>query len=432
MRPFSSPARISHTSTQWTGARSREDKPRILWLDSICIDQRNVIEKNHQVRLMNKIYARSKGVVCWAGLELAREIEKTDWDKYPEVVDRFPSVAYNTLIKLMSRSYFRRQWVVQEIYLSEVVTIQFSKYLLPWSALAASAEGVAKFGRDQRASLDLDFLRLADHLSRDEDLPSWSPNWTHIWAGSSQIRSLKFQGWPPKKGRIVPGSDVAFSEDLRRLTAKSVRRFVVTIVKEPSTIPEEPPGNSIADAEVYAALATTRIQTEHLVTYTPRPGQTKDDRRIEFIDSLVEGFAGGQSVLFTHGQFDSWYEHIVTRTTDQLPGEDKASWCQYNDKFLKWLHEAQYFITDSDVVGVAERVTCVRPGDAVVSLKGASEDSLFAIRQLPAQQSDHILLNGVYIYFTPEETEAHKALVDDLNAGVLDTEKITFVCERVL
>ncbi|KAI6434864.1 hypothetical protein MCOR22_009395 [Pyricularia oryzae] len=516
-----------------------EDKPRTLWLDSICIDQRNVIEKNHQVRLMNRIYARSKGLVCWAGLEvededdlkdgetmdipaafdLAREIEKTeDWEKYPEVVDRFPPVAYSTLIKLMDRSYFRRQWVIQEVCLSESVSIQVAKYLLPWSALAASAEGVAKFGRDQRASLlfpgsnrifdlfgvramefcrektesgvfandlidllrtcrgrelsdprdmiysllgicgpksmpvdvdyrkpvlvlfrevsaatitrslDLDFLRLADHLSRDEDLPSWSPNWTHIWAGSWQIRSLKFQGWPPKEGRVVPGSDdVAFSEDLRRLTVKSVRRFVVTMVQEPSTIPEEPT-NSISDAEVYAALATSLIQTEYLVTYTPRSGQTKADRRIEFVDSLFEGFTGGQSVLFTRAQFGSWYEHVVTRTTDQLSDEEKAIWCQYDAKLLKWLHEAQYFLTDGGVVGVAERVTRIQPGDAVVSLKGASEDSLFAIRQLPpAQQSDHILLNGVYIHFTPEEAEAHKAFVDDLNAGILDTQKITLV-----
>ncbi|TLD17820.1 uncharacterized protein PgNI_01845 [Pyricularia grisea] len=99
----------------------------------------------------------------------------------------------------------------------------------------------------------------------------------------------------------------------------------------------------------------------------------------------------------------------------------------YDAKFLKWLHEAQYFLTDSGVVGVAERVTRIQPGYAVVSLKGASEDSLFAVKQLPAQQSDHVLLNGVYIHFTQEEVEVHKALVDDLNAGILDTEKISLV-----
>ncbi|KAI6352745.1 hypothetical protein MCOR25_009314 [Pyricularia grisea] len=125
--------------------------------------------------------------------------------------------------------------------------------------------------------------------------------------------------------------------------------------------------------------------------------------------------------------FGSWYGHVVTRTADQLPDEEKAIWRQYDAKFLKWLHEAQYFLTDSGVVGVAERVTRIQPGYAVVSLKGASEDSLFAVKQLPAQQSDHVLLNGVYIHFTQEEVEVHKALVDDLNAGILDTEKISLV-----
>ncbi|EEY16620.1 conserved hypothetical protein [Verticillium alfalfae VaMs.102] len=514
-----------------------EDKPRTVWLDSICIDQRNVIEKNYQVRLMNKIYLRSEAVICWVGVpeededelnpgehmdigaafDLARAIEEAGSDAYPEVVARHPPVALFTLLKLTERSYFRRQWVIQEVCLSESVTLQVGEHQLSWSAIAAAADGIAKFGQDHRASLlfpgsnrifdlfgiramnfcrertdhgvfandlidllrtcrgreltdprdmiysllgicgpksqdvdidyrkpvhalyrevtaatilrtrDLDFLRLSDHRSRDEGLPSWSPNWTHIWAGSWQIRSLRFKGYPPKeRGGIVPGSDdVVFSEDLRRLTVKGAHRYTIACVQDPSTIPEDP-DSSITDADCYAQLARVLIQTEYLVTYHPRPGQSREERRVEFVGSLRAAFTGGQDVRFTPEQWTTWYDAIVTRTTDGLPTEEREIWSLYNAKLLKWLHEAQYFLTDAGILGVAERVTGVRVGDPIVSFKGATEDSLFAIRKF-SDRGDYVLLNGIFMAFTEEEEKAHVQLVDDLNDGKVKTEKYVLV-----
>ena len=39
----------------------------LLWIDAICIDQRDVRERNHQVQQMADIYASSKLVLMWAG-----------------------------------------------------------------------------------------------------------------------------------------------------------------------------------------------------------------------------------------------------------------------------------------------------------------------------------------------------------------------------
>lgn len=44
------------------------DKHRTIWVDSVCIDQRNVVEKNQQVRLMNSIYGSCTNVICWMGV----------------------------------------------------------------------------------------------------------------------------------------------------------------------------------------------------------------------------------------------------------------------------------------------------------------------------------------------------------------------------
>jgi hypothetical protein len=40
---------------------------RVLWIDSICIDQESVEERNHQVKLMGDIYRGAKQVLVWVG-----------------------------------------------------------------------------------------------------------------------------------------------------------------------------------------------------------------------------------------------------------------------------------------------------------------------------------------------------------------------------
>jgi hypothetical protein len=46
-----------------------EDQPRILWVDAICINQRDISERNSQVKRMADIYTLSSRVVVWLGPE---------------------------------------------------------------------------------------------------------------------------------------------------------------------------------------------------------------------------------------------------------------------------------------------------------------------------------------------------------------------------
>ena len=50
--------------------RSKDDE-RCLWIDAMCIDQSNVLERNHQVELMGRIYSTSKSTIAWLGLPMA-------------------------------------------------------------------------------------------------------------------------------------------------------------------------------------------------------------------------------------------------------------------------------------------------------------------------------------------------------------------------
>lgn len=42
-------------------------RPRLLWIDSICIDQTSTAERNQQVSMMEEIYARATEVIVWLG-----------------------------------------------------------------------------------------------------------------------------------------------------------------------------------------------------------------------------------------------------------------------------------------------------------------------------------------------------------------------------
>lgn len=58
---------LRHHSRYFANRNSKmcHTKQRPLWIDSICIDQKNVKEKNAQVGVMNKIYGRAARVIVW-------------------------------------------------------------------------------------------------------------------------------------------------------------------------------------------------------------------------------------------------------------------------------------------------------------------------------------------------------------------------------
>lgn len=50
-----------------------ENRTRVLWIDTLCINQEDEKEKNHQIRQMGRIFERAGVVVAWLGRQ--QEIE---------------------------------------------------------------------------------------------------------------------------------------------------------------------------------------------------------------------------------------------------------------------------------------------------------------------------------------------------------------------
>ncbi len=53
----------------------QSDKERIMWIDAICINQTNDVERSKQVGIMKDIYKKAIHVVLWLGKETAEDAD---------------------------------------------------------------------------------------------------------------------------------------------------------------------------------------------------------------------------------------------------------------------------------------------------------------------------------------------------------------------
>jgi len=55
-----------------------------LWVDQICVDQRSTFERNHQVKLMSRIYSAAEVVLAWLGPGCEDSLQYLESDEFHE------------------------------------------------------------------------------------------------------------------------------------------------------------------------------------------------------------------------------------------------------------------------------------------------------------------------------------------------------------
>jgi hypothetical protein len=105
-----------------------EKKERRLWIDALCIDQEDAKEKERQVQCMGKIYEEADSVIVWlgptsGGLELVDVLsEKMGHSSQLQSKDHVTDMD-KILETLLSRPWFWRRWIVQEVLLAKQATL---------------------------------------------------------------------------------------------------------------------------------------------------------------------------------------------------------------------------------------------------------------------------------------------------------------------
>jgi hypothetical protein len=130
----------------------RDSHARVFWIDAICINQNDVHERSWQVAMMRQVYSSATGVVVWLGLsnpEVQTSIEdaKTVARRYRDAMSigapqattselhhpLFEGTGYHLDSQLFQFNWFRRTWVLQEVFNAKVVSVYCGDNVLPWS-----------------------------------------------------------------------------------------------------------------------------------------------------------------------------------------------------------------------------------------------------------------------------------------------------------
>jgi Heterokaryon incompatibility protein (HET) len=166
----------------------------ILWIDSICIDQRNLKEKGRQVGMMKRIFEEASCTIGWLGDEpyaekafgLLERIRTTGTiSNYVALLEE-NDAGWTELQQLVSRGWFERVWIIQEIAVSKNTILRYGKKEVEWTTFAnalfcllgfAFASGRSRGFEESRELLnalvmeniriqaeDADYLKLKDTL----------------------------------------------------------------------------------------------------------------------------------------------------------------------------------------------------------------------------------------------------------------------------
>ena len=130
---------------------------RLVWIDTICINQNNNHEKADQVRMMKDIYAKASRVfVClgespnaWLAVTMLNELVLMKSLLTPKALgdqivgmtsgfdmDEMLKLRVVALLELLHNPWFERVWVFQEVTVARAVTILYGSRKIHWDFLA--------------------------------------------------------------------------------------------------------------------------------------------------------------------------------------------------------------------------------------------------------------------------------------------------------
>ncbi|KAL7923826.1 heterokaryon incompatibility domain-containing protein [Trichoderma austrokoningii] len=141
-------------------------RPRVgfrrVWVDQICIDQRNEEERSQQVQFMNLIYRNGTHVQVWLGLddkgsakeafdfvrELAKLLvdndEQTSLNAIKDLADQ-PAEYWVPIKHIIALPWFRRGWIVQEIGTKSSATLLWGEEEMAWDILHDVCEELSEY-----------------------------------------------------------------------------------------------------------------------------------------------------------------------------------------------------------------------------------------------------------------------------------------------
>jgi len=114
--------------------------PRILWIDALCIDQHDAVERNLQVSRMDSIFRSATKLIIHLDLGLHYQgstalLKGISAKRRPEYLADGEMLIEKELPLLLKRPWFSRVWVLQEVLLSRDALLVCGNEQCSWRTL---------------------------------------------------------------------------------------------------------------------------------------------------------------------------------------------------------------------------------------------------------------------------------------------------------
>jgi hypothetical protein len=367
--PFSITRNLEHAlrSLRLDGAT------RTLWVDAICIDQSQVLERNHQVAQMHEIYAEAEKVVIWLGdasddsdmaiafmwevyerlaahgkfsagtVRSGRYLEKDFREGIEEFLGPESDDEWDAVARLLSRDWWGRAWVIQELVVAKDAICYCGKTPLEWSVVRAIIDAIG-------SGLLMTIAQPSHHFSKSGALDrAWGVSYLrrkfikigHIDLWSLLRRNRRQDCTDPRdkvysvlgmmdqrmRGALQPDYTKSVSQVFTMAIVEAIKHsgnlHVLNLVDHGSITPNQMLPSWVADLQ-------TVVQTERLTKHNPK------FKYYQFARLNPITFSDDLQILRTDGLFIDIIEETCVQQTDAalgpLPLADDDRWTRDIEK----------------------------------------------------------------------------------------------------
>ena len=160
---------------------------KIIWIDTLCINQSDVAERNHQVGIMKQIYQNANRTWVWLGhdnnfaaeavemishladqmsnrinlcndpMEILTDYESGLFTPLAPELPPFSSSKWDSIARYFSLPWFTRIWIIQEVAFSQDAILKCGDEMISWDLVQLAAHEIdyqSLDGRSNRRGLD--------------------------------------------------------------------------------------------------------------------------------------------------------------------------------------------------------------------------------------------------------------------------------------
>ncbi|KAL9612226.1 MAG: hypothetical protein Q9167_003175 [Letrouitia subvulpina] len=333
----------------------KTNRVRMLWVDSICIDQTSIPERNQQVSMMGEIYRNADRVIVWLGESDAPTIQSmrkiAAITEYGDIADdslqavlhqrvealktgesrfRAENPSSDVIGPFFRRSWFTRLWTIQEVVLAKGnnVEIYCGDEVLSWisvlevvDALRAKGYPWGEFKKATQLQKYLTTMMLAERYPEARSLLEAKPGDTVTRPHMSHILLYaRDKASTDPKDRIyalLDWSDVGYSDVDPRQAA--IRRFCAAGPSDPlwsftADYQHLNVSGKIVDTIIYRT-ATLDVKIDPRIARFSLTSFSRNRAGQWIIPDFARDLLASFKVLRTWVEVSTWYAQYPTSET---------------------------------------------------------------------------------------------------------------------